>query len=127
MFRLSVVALLLLLGACAFPVHPNERSVVFFEVWSAQLGQDAEGAIAAAAAKANQFPFAPVLVVGYADPTGTQLANKDLSRARAQVVTDTLVKDGVAPARIQQRAVGSVSYTSDSLESRRVEIIVGPP
>ena len=125
MFRLSVVAFLL--GACASPTHPNVRSVVFFEVWSAQLGQDAEGAIAAAATKANQFPFATVLVVGYADPAGSQSANKDLSRARAQVVTDALVKDGVAPGRIQLRGVGSVSYTSDSLESRRVEIIVGQP
>jgi outer membrane protein OmpA-like peptidoglycan-associated protein len=127
MFRRSVVAFVLLLAACAAPTHPNERSVIYFEVWSAQLAQAAEGAIAAAAVKANQYPFATVLVVGYADPSGSPLANKDLSRTRAQVVTDALIRHGVLPGRIQQLAVGSVGYTSDSLESRRVEIIVGPP
>jgi outer membrane protein OmpA-like peptidoglycan-associated protein len=127
MVRLAVVAFVLLLAACMAPPPPGERSVVFFEVWSAQLGPAARGAIAAAAVKANQQPFALVTVVGYADPAGSPLANQDLSRTRAQVVADELVKDGVLPGRIHQLSVGSVAYLSDPQESRRVEIIVGPP
>jgi outer membrane protein OmpA-like peptidoglycan-associated protein len=126
MVRLSVVAGVFLLAACAAPPR-SERSAVYFERWSANLAETAQADIAAAAARANQQPNAPVQVVGYADPEGSPLANKDLSRTRAQVVTDALVKDGVAPSRIQLRSVGSVTYAADSLESRRVEIIVGAP
>ena len=40
-------------------------------------------------------------VIGFADPAGSQKANIDLSRTRAQVVVDQLTRDGVEPGRIR--------------------------
>ncbi len=67
----------------------------------------------------------PVTVSGFAAPDGSVQANKDISRLRAQVVIDTLVKDGVAPSRIQRHSIGAVDFTLDSQESRRVEVVLG--
>jgi outer membrane protein OmpA-like peptidoglycan-associated protein len=65
-----------------------------------------------------------VSVSGFADPEGSQRANIDISRTRAQVVVDQLVRDGVARDRIRLTAHGPTDYTQTSLESRRVEIAV---
>ncbi|MCW3473983.1 OmpA family protein [Limobrevibacterium gyesilva] len=125
MRRMVVVGLLLALGACTVMEPDSQRYVVFFQEWSADMDATASGSVTAAAAWAKQHPSAPVIVSGYADPEGSPQANKDLSRLRAQVVADALVADGVALARIQRQAVGSVDYVMNSLESRRVEIVVG--
>jgi outer membrane protein OmpA-like peptidoglycan-associated protein len=69
----------------------------------------------------------PVIVASYTDPYGSQKANADFTRLRAQVVSDGLVANGVLASRIERREIGSVQFQSDSQESRRVEIIIGHP
>jgi hypothetical protein len=76
---------------------------------------------------ANKHPDMPVVVASYADPYGSQKANADFVRLRAQAVIDGLVTNGVAASRIQRREVGSVKFQSEPQESRRVEITVGNP
>jgi outer membrane protein OmpA-like peptidoglycan-associated protein len=129
MRRLTAFALLLGLGACAAPSPPApaplQKFVVFFSEWSASLDPPAVGVVAAAADAARQMPNAVVTVIGYADPAGSTQANLYMSRTRAQVVTDQLVQDGIAAARIQHTGRGPTDFTSSSLESRRVEIDVG--
>ena len=83
--------------------------------------------LVAAASWAKKHPDMPVLVASYADPYGSEKANADFARLRAQVVVDGLVATGVMASRIQRREVGSVKFQSDPQESRRVEIIVGNP
>ena len=68
-----------------------------------------------------------VTVSGYADPEGSQQANIAMSRTRAQVVADQLVRDGVARRRISMTAHGPTDYTLSSIESRRVEIAIASP
>jgi outer membrane protein OmpA-like peptidoglycan-associated protein len=124
MRRLAVL-LLLCLGACTASEPPaSQRFVVYFEEWSAGLDGNAQKAITGAAQWARQHPTEAVTVTGFADPQGSQKANIDLSRTRAQVVVDQLTRDGVEPGRISLAARGITDFTLSSLESRRVEIAV---
>ncbi len=124
MRRLAVL-LLLCLGACtASAPEASQRFVVYFQEWSAGLDDNAQKAIIGAAHWAQQHPTEAVTVTGYADPDGSQKANVDLSRTRAQVVVDQLTRDGVEPGRIRLTAHGMTDFTLSSLESRRVEIAV---
>ncbi len=116
-----------LLAACAAAVAAEKRPhvLVFFQSWSAKLDDAAAQAIQSAAEWAKQHPDAKLVVVGYASTVGSNRANQDVSQLRAQIVSDTLVADGVAPARIRRRALGPVDYTLDPQETRRVEISLG--
>jgi outer membrane protein OmpA-like peptidoglycan-associated protein len=126
MRRVFLSAILLLAaGGIAVAAGPRPRIVVFFQSWSAKLDEAAEQAIRSAAEWAKQHPQASVTVIGYASTVGGAQANEDLSRLRAQIVSDTLVADGVAPARIRRRALGPVDYALDPQETRRVEIALG--
>ncbi len=119
--------LALLLGACAaLGIGGKEpHVVVFFEAFSVQLDQSAKRSIGLAADWAKQHPDAPLLVIGYASSDGTTQGNKDIARLRAEIVSDTLIADGVAPARIHRRSLGAVDYRLDPQETRRVEIALG--
>ena len=103
---------LLTLASCAMPAARTDppRFAVFFEEWSARLDAEATGALSAAAREANTRPNASVQVIGYADPTGSPQANVDISRTRAQQVSDTLVANGVAPVRITRSTRGATNF-----------------
>jgi outer membrane protein OmpA-like peptidoglycan-associated protein len=126
MRRVLAIATLLAVGACGL-IAPGQRFVVFFQEFSAQLDDPAKGAISGAADLAKQHPELEVHVVGFADPQGSPQANIDLSRLRAQVVSDALVAGGVPAASIKREARGATNFTLSSQESRRVEITVGAP
>ena len=66
------------------------------DTFQGEQGKTAAKTIAAAAKAALADPAAPVVVTGAADTVGSALANKYMSEARAQVVSDALVADGVA-------------------------------
>jgi outer membrane protein OmpA-like peptidoglycan-associated protein len=125
-----VLSLLLACSACAAQTGARsadeQKYLVFFQEWSAQLDTPAQGAITAAAAEAKAHPTEHVTVTGFADPTGSPQANVEISRLRAQVVSDALVSNGVDQARISRSARGATEFMANSLESRRVEIAVGP-
>lgn len=81
---------------------------VFFQPFSAALDADALKTIQGAAQAANAAPDDRVIVIGGADNTGSPQVNKYLSKARAQMVADTLEADGVAPGRIRIHGAGTV-------------------
>ena len=109
----------------ALPVRAEpQTTLVFFSEWSGLIDSDATAAIQHAADLAKVGSH-KVHVVGYADTTGSETANKILSQLRSQVVTDTLVADGVSADAITQDAKGETPAPSDSKqESRRVSIVV---
>ena len=119
--------LLLVCSVCnAGAADPAQRKfVVFFQEWSAAFDDSAREVVSQAADLAKQQPSAMVRVSGFADPTGSRAANVLMSELRSQRVADLLQEDGVAPARIRQRAHGSVQFAGTSQESRRVEITIG--
>jgi outer membrane protein OmpA-like peptidoglycan-associated protein len=66
----------------------------------------------------------PVLIVGSADPSGTEQINSRLSDARAQSVAEWLLAHGVDAQRIQTRAIGHEGAVGSTLD-RRVDIWLG--
>ena len=128
--RVAVLGLILVAGGCSMlhrgtPAGEGQKYVIFFQPFSAALDEAAQGSIKAAADYARNHPSVAVTVAGFASPIGSAQANADLSKTRAQVVSDELVSAGVAPGQIKRRPLGEVDYTLDPIESRRVEISVG--
>lgn len=127
MRRLAMIGLLLAVAACVSPEPLGRKYLVFFPDWSAQLDDAGKTTIGQAASQAKAAPAASVLVAGFATPEGTLEANRDMSRLRAQVVTDALIEAGIPRSRIALRARGPVGFMDSAQESRRVEVSVGTP
>lgn len=129
--RLLAVPLLLGLAACQAPPPRMAEAgtapvrVVFFNQDSAALDEGGLAVVREAAAAARAAPRAPVAVLGFAGPVGSQGYNQALSDARARHVADELVAAGVEPARIAIRPRGPVPFEQMPTESRRVEIRIG--
>nr|WP_294551638.1 OmpA family protein [uncultured Rhodopila sp.] len=120
---LVVVAGLVLGSPAARAQQPS--FVIFFQLWSAAIDDQAQDVIAKAADWVKSHHARNVRVVGFADPTGSKKANILMSELRAQVVADGLTAAGVAPGAIRQVGTGSVEFAGSSQEARRVEIRVG--
>jgi peptidoglycan-binding protein ArfA len=116
---------LLLLSGCALTTR--EHYPVFFQPASAALDAPAQRIVASVADKAKARATVPVTVIGFAVARGSVPATLMLSEQRARAVADALVADGVDAARIHRQPEGGVNYEIDSVESRRVEIVLGAP
>ena len=92
---LICVGVLLSFGGCALFESSGQRYVVFFRGSSAQMEDAAEAVLVGAANWAKKHPDMPVAIASYADPYGSEKANTDFTRLRAQVVIDGLVANGV--------------------------------
>jgi len=75
---------------------------------------------------------ASFLVVGHTDDVGTDEANLELGRARAQSIANVLIKRGIAPNRIKVESRGKREPVADNTtedgrhRNRRVVITVKP-
>jgi K(+)-stimulated pyrophosphate-energized sodium pump len=77
----------------------------------------------AKALKAN--PEAKVELSGYADPTGDAAKNLELAKARATMVRDALVADGIAAERIALvKPTDVIVGQGNDADARRVDIIL---
>ncbi len=119
------LALVVLLALAGCQTTPDENYLVFFAERSVELDQQSQAIIKAAALYAQRNADKPIVVVGFADPTGSAAANQDISTARAQVVRDALVARGITPARITVQGHGELQPKWTNQEVRRVEIRVG--
>ena len=113
--------------AVAGPARAEQKFIVFFHAWSAELDSAAQDVVAAAANHARANPTMRVDVVGFASTQGSRQANLYLSLLRAQIVSDKLAEAGIAPARIARVGEGSVNAVGSAEEARRVEIVVRAP
>jgi outer membrane protein OmpA-like peptidoglycan-associated protein len=125
MLLAAAVALSTLAGAPG--ARAEQKFLVFFHAWSAELDPAAQDVVAAAANLARQNPATRVEVVGFASTVGSQRANLYLSLLRAQLISDRLVEAGIDAARISSVGEGSVSSVDTAQEARRVEIVVRAP
>jgi outer membrane protein OmpA-like peptidoglycan-associated protein len=116
---------LLALGACAQPAPPDHVFPIFFTQFSSSLDAPAQDIVARAAAAAKRTPTMTVYVAGYADRNGAPGDAVQLSKARADAVTELLVADGVPRSKIVRTAVGTPPDSQPGVESRRVEIDIG--
>ncbi len=111
MRRLVALLLPFTLGACATlgVESPNHRFPIFFSPESATLSHGGDSVARAAAAFANRHPDAPIVVAGYAATPGSHYVEQPgLDAERADIVTQQLIADGVASARIVTKPMGVV-------------------
>lgn len=127
---LATLPLALLSGCAANDPRAAELAaqpvrVVFFEDDSIALRPEAVEVVRDAAQVALRYPGAPLRVLGFSAPDPEHAPIVALSRARAERVTEELVRLGVPRGRIEQRGRGAVPFDALPVQSRRVEIHIG--
>jgi OOP family OmpA-OmpF porin len=77
-----------------------------FESGKADVRMTSAPVLQAAAAVLTQYPKLKVMIVGHTDNVGNHDTNVELSRRRAESVKAFLIKQGVAPDRVETRGEG---------------------
>ena len=96
------------------PLSIESLSDKLLDFDKAILKPEAEQALKKVAVVLSQFPESHVTVEGYTDSKGTQSANMQLSRERAQAVKDWLVKNGgVRTSNISTKAWRTISCRAE--------------
>ena len=125
--RIAILSAALALLAIAVPARAEQKFLVFFHAWSAELEPTAQDVVNAAAAYAKANPGMRVEIFGFSSTTGSKQANLYLSLLRAQIVSDKLAEAGIEAGRIARVGEGSVNAVGSVEEARRVEIVVRAP
>ena len=105
-------------------------AVVTFPLGSAQLDEDAKRELRWLVEKLAPFPEAHLEVQGFADATGGEARNQELSRERAENVASYLALEGIHPTHLHvQGFSSSVPAAPDATaegrrRNRRVEVTV---
>jgi outer membrane protein OmpA-like peptidoglycan-associated protein len=109
---------------------------VVFDSGKAEIKSKAEQTLDKVGTVIAQFPEGKVLIEGHTDSKGSQKANHELSKRRAQAVKDWLVKKGVAVSSITTSGFGETKPVAPNTnpdgsdnpqgqqQNRRVEITV---
>jgi len=107
------------------------RGNVVFATDSAQLSDAGEAAAARLATVLQDSPELVVAVVGYTDDVGDFTYNLDLSRRRAEAMTNTMINEhGVSPDRLAPVGIGELNPVASNeteegrAENRRVEVVL---
>lgn len=107
-----------------------KRSPIRFQTDRADLDRTAHRTLAEVADLVSACPSARLLVTGHADSTGTDAINDPLSRARASHVASRLVADGLDPAQVWTKGMGSHDPVASNAtregraQNRRAEVMV---
>ncbi len=105
---------------------------VTFAVDSTAISPQMRAVLDDVSASMVQYPNSLVDVMGHTDSTGSEQYNLDLSRRRAESVSNFLVSRGVARARIESLGYGEQYPIADNTtedgraQNRRVEIRITP-
>lgn len=105
-------------------------AVVYFQTGSAALSQDALTQLNWFVEKMTPYPQSTFDVQGFADSTGSEAKNQQLSDQRAQAVSQYLQSRGIAQSRIYAASFSTSSPAATNATSagrkdnRRVEITV---
>jgi len=115
----------------AEPVKPTAvaaKTIVRFPTASSQLTAETMAALGGFIRQAQAQPDAVILVEGHADQRGEQDLNQRLSLLRAASVAAFLKKEGLPPAQLRVRGLGSMHPKNPEntpaawAENRRVEL-----
>jgi outer membrane protein OmpA-like peptidoglycan-associated protein len=105
---------------------------VTFAVDSTTISPQMRDVLGRVAESMIQYPNSLIDVMGHTDSTGSDAYNLDLSRRRAESVTNFLVSRGVARSRIESLGYGEQYPIADNTtvdgraRNRRVEIRITP-
>ncbi len=105
---------------------------VTFAVDSTNISPSFQSSLDAVSQSMIRYPNSLVDVMGHTDSTGSESYNLDLSRRRAEAVSNYLVSRGVSRARIESIGYGEQYPRADNTtaegraQNRRVEIRITP-
>lgn len=105
-------------------------AVLYFANGSSVLGEDAERELGRFVLQVRSHPKAVVLVQGFADTTGSEAANRELSQQRAATVASFLRAHGIDQNRVVMQGFGQQYPDASSAsapgrrDNRRVEVTV---
>jgi OmpA-OmpF porin, OOP family len=125
--RLFIVTTLLVASAALAPpgfAQQNDRFLIYFDEFSANLTQKSREVITDAAKDARETRARAIRIEARGSATGSQAANHFLAQTRSQVVADQLAKDGVDPAMIKQVPIGQTGSGDPGVAERRVDIVI---
>lgn len=108
---------------------PEDSVYMHFPLSGYILSEEDQQQLIRYAEKLKQSPSVIIDISGYADGTGSQLVNKKISRRRAEVVKEFLLKQGVTnPIRIHAHGKKNPIATNKTREgrakNRRVELVI---
>jgi OOP family OmpA-OmpF porin len=103
---------------------------ILFDVNSAKIKPESSGVLREIADVLKKFPDIKVKIIGHTDSDGTDAANLELSKKRAEAVKQSLVNEsGIEAARLEsdgkgeKEAVGDNKTREGKAQNRRVEFI----
>jgi K(+)-stimulated pyrophosphate-energized sodium pump len=99
---------------------------VYFAVDKSDKWIEGGDSIAAVTAYLKANEAAKAAISGYHDPSGNKAHNQELAKARAFVVRDALIADGIAADRILLEKPVETTGSGDPRDARRVEVTVQP-
>jgi OmpA-OmpF porin, OOP family len=97
---------------------------IYFDINSSELEKDDKLILQNAVKFLKENPEILASVVGYADNSGSDKTNYDLSLKRAQIVNSYLVKEGIDKERLQVVAFGKQPKQDLDQLNRKVEIVI---
>ena len=105
-------------------------AVIYFDSGSSELQEDGERELRWFVEKMQPYPEAIILVQGFADATGGDALNEDLSRDRANAVAGYLALHGIEGRRLEVSGFGADFEAAPNVtakgrkSNRRVEVTV---
>jgi outer membrane protein OmpA-like peptidoglycan-associated protein len=105
-------------------------AVVYFATGSSTLTEDGQRELRWFVEKMQPYPKAEILAQGFADSTGSEAKNNELSTQRAEAVKTYLASQGIAASRIAAQGFGVDSPAATNVtakgrrDNRRVEVTV---
>jgi outer membrane protein OmpA-like peptidoglycan-associated protein len=110
----------------------DEKSGVYFATNKSNINEDSQETLNKLASIFTEYDDTNILVVGHTDSTGNDDYNMNLSKERAQSVSDYLMSKGVSGSRITTEWFGEIQPTHDNStaegrsKNRRVNIAIVP-
>ncbi|MGD9120135.1 MAG: OmpA family protein [Desulfobacterales bacterium] len=107
---------------------PESKTVIQFEHDSMTLPDEAYALLDQVVKLSSSRPGSEIIVEGYTDSFGDYIYNKDLSKSRADVIKEYLVKVGIPSTKIKtfgmgpQNPIASNKTREGRKQNRRIEI-----
>jgi outer membrane protein OmpA-like peptidoglycan-associated protein len=103
-------------------INMTFNSGLLFRINSMELSDSARYNLERIAIVFNKYPETIILVEGHTDNTGTEEYNMDLSKKRADAVSDYLIAKGVAKNRFEIKWYGETQpkYPNDTEANRKL-------
>ena len=111
---------------------PEHKTIIQFEHDSIMLPNEAYAQLDQVVKLSSSKPGSEIIVEGYTDSFGDYIYNKNLSRSRADVIKEYLVKVGIPATKIKtfgmgpQNPIASNQSREGRKQNRRIEIRIKP-